>query len=177
MMGPDLGSHMSDFAGLGERIRTRLELLGYWKNERPDVLRFCEERRYRPQYVYAWLKDRVPTRANLSRLAHDLGVPMAWIMFGQDAGQVAAEPRHALETAGRDAEGPVAERAPLPNSPRPGKPARPVAPAWEPQVLDFKRLRDVTERLVQLEAELQAIFRAFPDGYFWLDPEGTILSY
>ncbi|MBI4012143.1 MAG: GAF domain-containing protein [Candidatus Rokubacteria bacterium] len=175
-----MGREMGEFTGLGDRIRARLRLLGYWRNDRPDVLRFCEERRYRPQYVYAWLKNRVPSRTNLGRLAEDLGVPMAWIVFGQDEEQVAAEQRRAPETGRREVEVPGANRPPAAEhaaSPRPGRPARPAAPGWEPQVLDFKRLRDVTERLVQIEAELHAIFQAFPDGYFWLDADGTVLSY
>lgn len=77
----DLGS----FPGVGDRIARRLNALGYWKNGRPDVTRFCEEKRYRPQYVYAWLRDRVPGYANLKRLARDLEAPMCWILLGRDA--------------------------------------------------------------------------------------------
>ncbi|MBI2155842.1 MAG: GAF domain-containing protein [Candidatus Rokubacteria bacterium] len=52
-----------------------------------------------------------------------------------------------------------------------GRPARPA------QIIDFTRLREVTSKLVRLEAELEAIFRAFPDVYFWLDAPGTILAF
>src|SRR5437667_12560287 len=73
---------MSRFPGVGQRVRQRLRALGYWKDGRPDVGRFCGERDYRPQYLYAWLGHRIPTYDNLARLARDLEVPPAWVMFG-----------------------------------------------------------------------------------------------
>src|SRR3989442_1024546 len=73
---------MSRFPGVGQRVRQRLRALGYWKDGRPDVGRFCSERDYRPQYLYAWLGDRIPTYDNLARLARDLEVPPEWVMFG-----------------------------------------------------------------------------------------------
>ena len=72
------------FPGVGQRINQRLNALGYWRNGRPDVARFCEERRYRPQYVYAWLKDRLPDYENLKRLARDLRAPMCWLLLGEE---------------------------------------------------------------------------------------------
>ena len=141
---------MSRFPGVGQRVGQRLRALGYWRNGRPDVARFCSEKDYRPQYVYAWLGDRIPAYDNLTRLAHDLDVAPEWVMFG---------PGPATR---RDA--PDAVDATL--GPRRGA-----------QIIDFARLRDVTSRLVRLEAELQAIFRAFPDLYVWLDAEGKVLAY
>ncbi|MGH7264042.1 MAG: PAS domain-containing protein, partial [Candidatus Rokuibacteriota bacterium] len=138
---------MNKFPGLGDRMRGRLKALGYWRQNRPDILRFCAERDYRPQYVYAWLKDRVPTYANLRRLARDLDAPIAWLVFGREA-----------------------ESAALPDA---GPRSAPTAPA---QVIDLPRLREVAEKLVQLEGDLAGIFQAFPDGYFWLDADGTVLS-
>ena len=44
-------------------------------------------------------------------------------------------------------------------------------------MLDFARLRDVTGKLVQLEAQLAAIFEAFPDLYIWIDGAGRILDW
>lgn len=73
------------FPGVGDRLRQRLKALGYWKNDRPDVLRFCEEHGYVVQYVYAWLKDRLPGFNNLTRLAKDLRVPVAWLLLGDEA--------------------------------------------------------------------------------------------
>src|SRR5438132_2420523 len=140
---------MSRFPGVGQRLRQRLKAFGYWKNGRPEVSRFCSERDYRPQYLYAWLGDRIPTYDNLARLARDLEVPPEWIMFGTGP----ATRREALD-------GVEAVRA------RRGA-----------QIIDFARLRDVTSKLVRLEAELAAIFRAFPDLYVWLDTEGTVLAY
>src|SRR2546428_1374921 len=141
---------MSRFPGVGQRVRQRLRALGYWKDGRPDVGRFCSERDYRPQYLYAWLGDRIPTYDNLARLARDLEVPPEWVMFGTGS----PTRRDALDAV--DAT----------RGPRRGA-----------QIIDFARLRDVTSKLVRLEAELEAIFRAFPDLYVWLDTEGKVLAY
>lgn len=141
---------MSRFPGVGKRIRQRLKALGYWKDGRPDVGRFCGEKAYRPQYLYAWLADRIPTYDNLARLGRDLEMPPDWILFGEGA---------AVRRGGAD----VAEGA---RGPRRGA-----------QIIDFARLRDVTTKLVRLETELEAIFRASPDLYFWLDTEGKVLAY
>src|SRR5213079_794842 len=141
---------MSRFPGVGQRVGQRLRALGYWRNGRPDVARFCSEKDYRPQYVYAWLGDRIPAYDNLTRLAHDLDVAPEWVMFGP---------------------GPATRRdAPDAVDATPG-------PRRGPQIIDFARLRQVTSRLVRLEAELEAIFRAFPDLYFWLDADGTFLAW
>src|SRR5438132_1454992 len=141
---------MSRFPGVGQRLRQRLKAFGYWKNGRPEVSRFCSERDYRPQYLYAWLGDRIPTYDNLARLARDLEVPPEWVMFGTGS----PTRRDALDAV--DAT----------RGPRRGA-----------QIIDFARLRDVTSKLVRLEAELEAIFRAFPDLYVWLDTEGRVLAY
>ncbi len=139
---------MSRFPGIGQRVKERLKALGYWKDSRPEVGRFCDDRGYRPQYLYAWFRDRVPSYENLVRLARDLGAPPEWILFGTG----------------------LATRQQAPVEPRAGAGARPG------QIIDFARLREVTGKLVRLEAELQAIVRAFPDLYFWLDAEGTFLA-
>ena len=140
---------MNRFPGVGRRIRQRLKATGYWKDGRPDIARFCADKDYRSQYLYAWLGDRVPTYENLVRLARDLEVPAEWVMFGTGPSG-------------------VAERAEAVNGPKAPPPA---------QLIDFARLRQVTSRLVRLEAELEAIFRAFPDFYFWLDADGTFLAW
>jgi hypothetical protein len=97
---------------IDQRIKIRLQALGYWKDGRPDVLRFCHERGYLRQYVYAWLKGRVPTVRNLMRLGADLVIPPAWLLFGDDppGGWTGAEIRQLIRP-----------RAPLP----PGGRARP----------------------------------------------------
>src|SRR5439155_948198 len=140
---------MSRFPGVGQRIRQRFKALGYWKDGRPDVGRFCGEKAYRPQYLYAWLADRIPSYDNLARLARDLEAPPDWILFGKGG------------ASGRDV--PDADGA---------RDLRRGA-----QIIDFARLRDVTPKLVRLETELETIFRASPDLYFWLDTEGTVLAY
>jgi transcriptional regulator with XRE-family HTH domain len=92
--------------GIEERIRSRLQALGYWKGGRADVGRFCVERGYLPQYVYAWLKGRVPQAEKLIRLAADLEVPPAWLLFGDNGmdGWMGAEVRQFLRPRmnGRD---------------------------------------------------------------------------
>ena len=140
---------MNRFPGVGRRIRQRLKATGYWKAGRPDIARFCADKGYRSQYVYAWLGDRLPGYDNLVRLARDLDATAEWVMFGTSpaAGTRPAE----------IADGPKA--------------------APRAQLIDFTRLREVTSRLVRLEAELEAIFRAFPDFYFWLDADGTFLAW
>src|SRR5712692_3514916 len=140
---------MNRFPGMGRRLRQRLRATGYWKDDRPDIARFCAEKGYRPQYIYAWLGDRVPSYENLIRLGRDLGTLPEWVMFGTGPG-ARTEPVEAAAEARRAPRG---------------------------QLIDFTRLRQVTSRLVRLEAELDAIFRAFPDFYFWLDADGTFLAW
>lgn len=103
---------MEKFPGVGERVRQRLEALGYWKEGRPDVARFCEEKGYLPQYLYAWLKDRVPGYENLRRLAEDLQVSTAWLLLGDEG---VGQPAPATRRAGlppRTREGIVRGRGP-----------------------------------------------------------------
>ncbi len=140
---------MDRFPGMGRRLRQRLRATGYWRDDRPDIARFCAEKGYRPQYIYAWLGDRVPSYENLIRLGRDLGALPEWVMFGTGPG-ARTEPVEAAAEARRAPRG---------------------------QLIDFTRLRQVTSRLVRLEAELDAIFRAFPDFYFWLDADGTFLAW
>src|SRR3990167_7524098 len=90
---------MNRFPGVGARIQARLKALGFSKKGRPDILRFCQERGYRPQYVYAWLRDRLPVYENLVRLARDLGVSPEWLMFGVGPVRAAGQPRAAADTA------------------------------------------------------------------------------
>jgi len=76
---------MQKWPGIGERIRERLRAIGYWKADKPDVLRFCIERGYIPTYVYKWLTDTTPSRENLYKLGRDLGVTAAWLLLGDEA--------------------------------------------------------------------------------------------
>ena len=90
---------------IGKRIESRLQAVGYWKNGRPDVSRFCQERGYLPQYIYAWLKGRVPQFENLIRLGADLEVAPAWLLFGDNGmdGWVGAEIRQLIRPNGDSA--------------------------------------------------------------------------
>ena len=108
---------MPKLPGIGKRIAQRLLELGFSKAGRVDVARFCAERGYRPQYLYAWLAGRTPTFENLERLATDLSVSRSWLVMGE-------------ESVGAVAEGSRPGRAPLPTTARPagpgsGPPGRP----------------------------------------------------
>ncbi len=134
-------SNFREAHGPGIRIAERLEILGYWRNGKPDVRRFCHDRGYLPQYIYGWLKGRVPSSRNLEKLARDLQTTRAWLLFGDAAG-------------GGHAEHPAL-----------------------PGIIDLEGFRGLTERLAHLEAELDAVFRAFPDLYLLLAADGTILAW
>ena len=175
---------MSKFSGIGDRLSHRLRLMGYWKNGRPDVARFCREKGYRPQYLYAWLKNRLPGPENLDSLSRDLEVSGAWILFGEqtaaavhEAGvtEVAVAPGRphtaGLAPAPRVAAGPAVGRARPPESPGGGEDA-----AHKIHLVDFKRLREVTEKLSVREGELGAILHAFPDLFCRLDADGIVLD-
>src|SRR3989304_415365 len=77
---------MSGFPGVCIRIQARLKALGYSKNGRPDILRFCQERAYRPQYLYAWLRGRLPAWEHLVRLPPDPRAPLPALPFWPGAG-------------------------------------------------------------------------------------------
>ena len=83
---------MAKWPGVGERIRQRLIAVGYEKNGRPDILRFCMEKKFFPTYAYKWANASVlPERENLLRLAECLGVSPSWLLFGEPP-QVATPP-------------------------------------------------------------------------------------
>lgn len=42
---------------------------------------------------------------------------------------------------------------------------------------EISERRRVEEELRQRTIELETVFRAFPDQYFWIDPEGTVLAF
>ena len=160
---------MLKLPGIGKRISRRLVEIGFAKAGRPDVARFCAERRYRPQYVYAWLAGRTPTYENLERLAADLNVSRSWLAVGEES-EVAIAREAGLESGrGRRLGVSPAGRERRSGSDTPRPPAL--------QVLDFARLREVTVKLVQLEAQLAAIFEAFPDLYVWVDGRGQIQDW
>ena len=159
---------MPQLPGIGTRIRQRLIELGYSRSGRPDVARFCTERDYRPQYVYAWLTGRTPSYENLERLAGDLKVSRSWLAVGDEAGAPEDQEQPEGASPGR------ARSTKDPRRPTPKPAGRSTPPS---QILDFARLRDVTSKLVEVEAQLAAIFEAFPDLYIWVDGAGTILDW
>jgi PAS domain S-box-containing protein len=164
---------MPKLPGIGKRIAQRLLELGFSKAGRVDVARFCAERGYRPQYLYAWLAGRTPTFENLERLATDLSVSRSWLVMGEESvGAVAREVGLDVRRSPRPPVQPAPDRAR-----RAGHEAARPRPAPTLQLLDFARLREVTGKLIQLEAQLAAIFEAFPDLYVWVDGLGTILDW
>ncbi len=75
-----------------------MKAFGFGKDEHPDVARFCDEKGYRPQYVYGWLRGRIPTYENVKRLARNFDVPLSWLMLGDEADRaVAVQARASLE--------------------------------------------------------------------------------
>ena len=145
------------FPGLGHRFSDRLQMLGFWKDGRPDVGRFCREKGYRPQYVYAWLKDRMPAYDNVQRLCTDLDVPVIWFVVGEDGNHPATRT------------GPAHDGRRRAQSPRAAGPV-PM------RSFDLAPLREATEKITALQAELEALLAAFPDPCWWCDDAGRIIE-
>jgi transcriptional regulator with XRE-family HTH domain len=79
---------MKKWPGIGDRILEGLRRLGY-ASERGklgvDVMRFSAEHGYTITYLYRWLGGTAtPDRDNLFRLARDLKVEPAWLLFGDE---------------------------------------------------------------------------------------------
>jgi hypothetical protein len=85
---------MGKWPGVGERITRCLHAAGYWKNDKPDVMRFSMERGIPVPYLYKWLKDVTPDRPYLLKLAKEFKVAPAWLLLGDDYGvsQVSGPP-------------------------------------------------------------------------------------
>lgn len=75
------------FPGLAERIRKGLEARGYWKEGRPDVLRFARDYEVNDEYIYRWLRGTTPNFDHLQTLAKALDVPIAWLLLGDHDGR------------------------------------------------------------------------------------------
>lgn len=78
---------LGKWPGLGERITQGLKNKGYWKNGKPEVIRFCIERGFVPNYLYKWLAGTMPGYDNLIKLCTVLGMTPAELVFGPDEGQ------------------------------------------------------------------------------------------
>jgi len=86
---------MAKAKGFGDRVRERLRALGYWKNGKPDIIRFSVERGYPASYVYRWAAGQVPRGPALFRLAKDLEIAPDWLLG------IALEPvKHPIPIAG-----------------------------------------------------------------------------
>ena len=153
---------MGQIQGVAGRIRLRLRQLGYWKHDRPDVRRFCEERGYTTQYLYGWLRGRTPSFAYVTRLAGDLGVTVEWLALGNSAGP---EERPAPRRGRRAAPGP-ADPGPGPEPPAPWPFDAGQAQARRGKVIEhpLARIGALMERLSKSEAELQSTVRAWRDS-------------
>jgi PAS domain S-box-containing protein len=153
---------MTQNLGVSERIRERMRALGYWKHERPDVRRFCEELGYTSQYMYGWLRGRRPTLDYAKRLAADLGVSVEWLALGhEDAGwdgAPVAKPRGHAPPAGHLV-GESAGRSPRSADGERSRPER-------GKVIEhpLARVGVLMERLSRLEEELQASVRSWRES-------------
>ncbi len=151
---------MSHIQGVADRIRERLRVLGYWKHDRPDIRRFCEEHGYTPQYVYGWLQGRRPSFSYAARLAGDLGVTVEWLALGSGDGPG--------NSAGKRT------RSVLPHaSPEPAKDSPPArlhevdgGRGEHGKVIEhpLARVGALMDRLARSEAELQSTVRAWRDS-------------
>lgn len=63
--------------GLGERINQRIRELGF-----KNAAQFADAKGWRITYIYKWAGGTTPDRENLEKLAKDLGVHPAWLLFG-----------------------------------------------------------------------------------------------
>lgn len=86
---------MPRFLGVGDRIKARLEALGYWRDGRADVGRFCREHGYDPRGFYAWLRGRVPA-TYLNQLARDLRTTPQQLLHGGDGPSQRPRPARSL---------------------------------------------------------------------------------
>lgn len=70
---------MRKWPGLGERIAQRVRELGF-----RNLAQFADAKGYRITYIYKWAGGATPDRSNLERLAKDLDVHPAWLLFGDE---------------------------------------------------------------------------------------------
>jgi transcriptional regulator with XRE-family HTH domain len=89
------------YPGLGARLRARiLEQYG-------SVAQFTQQRGYSSVYVYRWFRGMMPTYPHVMRLAADLQVTPAWLLFGDAANAI--PPRSGTAPASKErAQSPVA---------------------------------------------------------------------
>lgn len=155
---------MGQIQGVPGRIKERLHALGYWKHDRPDVRRFCEEHGYTTQYLYGWLQGRTPSFAYVTRLAGDLGVTVEWLALGDGAGlEEAAAPRRGRPAgSGSGSVGTEPAKEPPGNRPIEADQAR----GGRGKIIEhpLARIGVLMERLSKSESELQSTVRAWRDS-------------
>lgn len=141
--------------GFGDRVRQRLLALGY---VRPDgqahISRFTTEKGYVITLFYKYLDNTTPDRENLLRLARDLQVSPAWLLFGDDLGS------------------PAIAAAPAPAPARPGKRRRmtPIAGGSDAPVTPFSPdiIRELG-RFVFFLRDLHGVaYRTLRGGLAWI---------
>jgi PAS domain S-box-containing protein len=145
--------------GIPDRIRERLQALGYWKHDRPDIRRFCEDHGYTTQYLYGWLQGRRPSLAYMTRLAVDLGVTVEWLVVGggdTTGGGLAKRGRAMLPNVSGDAA--------LGSAPRQHASDRGREEHGKVIEHPLARVGALVDRLARSEAELQSTVRAWRDS-------------
>ena len=76
-----------EWPGLGERIRQRIRELGMvTPSGKADIATFTTTHGYVITGFYKWLTNTTPERETLLRLARDLEVSPAWLLFGDQPG-------------------------------------------------------------------------------------------
>jgi len=76
--------------GFPERLRQAFRRAGYWKNDRPDVMRYVAQHGIQHgihvSYAYKYINgETVPDRERLIALAAALDVRPWWLLFGDEA--------------------------------------------------------------------------------------------
>ncbi len=181
---------MRHIEGVGERIRKRMQTLGYWKHDRPDVRRFCEELGYTTQYLYGWLRGRTPSFAYVTRLAADLRVSVEWLAFGHGEATAAPAPPAKRTRTGDTRASPLSDVSSPQVAHRTKRPDH--ARIERGQVIEhpLARIGALMERLEKSEAELQStvdawrsseerfrkIFEDGPLGMVIFDPAARIVE-
>lgn len=76
--------------GFPERLREAFQRAGFWKNDRPDIMRFVRQigiqHGIHVSYCYKYINgETVPDRERLIAMASALDVRPWWLLFGDEA--------------------------------------------------------------------------------------------
>lgn len=80
-----------NWPGLEQRIKERVAALGF-----KNLAQFADAKNYRITYIYKWAAGTTPDRENLERLAKDLEVHPAWLLFGDEVQPLLRRAKKAL---------------------------------------------------------------------------------